>query len=227
MSVYKVLRSADSAVLPTLAPWGESLDVQNTERLGLLFTVDDVLGAPMCAWKAGSASATLELHDMAGGAVTLGGLDRTLVAFVDGAVDASQLIVEGAFNDTATLVVTMAWTSEQGDEFSVQRNVSLRVRECFEYEYVQDGVCRTCSDGFLIQDRVSESSVQSFSLACESAVRFRPSIDARRDSSADVGDCVTGCRHGNRRVCAVPCRPRAHLSGRPGVRGFGGVLARG
>jgi hypothetical protein len=176
MSVYKVLRSADSAVLPTLAPWGESLDVQNTERLGLLFTVDDVQGAPMCAWKAGSASATLALHDMAGGAVTLGGLDRTLVAFVDGAVDASQLVVEGAFNDTATLVVTMAWTSEQGDEFSVQRNVSLRVRPCFEYEYNQDGVCRTCSDGFLIQDPVSD--VRQLSIVCLWCDSL--SIDARR-----------------------------------------------
>jgi hypothetical protein len=48
----------------------------------------------------------------------------------------------------------------------VQRNVSLRVRECFEYEYVQDGVCRTCSDGFLIQDRVSESSVHSLAYEC-------------------------------------------------------------
>jgi predicted outer membrane repeat protein len=180
MSVYKAVEVEDSSVT-TLKLWGESLDVKNTGRLGLLFTVDDLFGAPMCAWKAGSASATLALHDMAGGAqVTLGGLDRTLVAFVDGAVDASQLIVEGAFNDTATLVVTMAWTSEQGDEFSVQRNVSLRVRPCFEHEYVQDGVCRTCSDGSLIQDPVSDDRVHSRS--CETCGAISPSIDARRGS---------------------------------------------
>ena len=155
MSVYRVMRSTDGSA-PTLQLWGEAIDVANTERLGLLFTVDDVQGAPMCAWKAGSASATLMLHDMVG-AVTLGGLDSTLVSFVDGAVDASQLIVEGAFNDTATLTVTMSWVSEQSDEFSVQRNVSLRVRPCLDTEYVVDGVCRKCGDGFLIQDPVSEA----------------------------------------------------------------------
>ena len=154
MTVYRATRSADSSA-PTLELWGESMDVANTERLGLLFTVEDVLGAPMCAWKQGFASATLTLHDMVG-AVTLGGQESTRVLFEDGSVDASQLIVEGAFNDTATLTVTMSWVSEQSDEFSVQRNVSLRVRPCLDTEYVVDGVCRTCNNGFLMQDPVSE-----------------------------------------------------------------------
>jgi predicted outer membrane repeat protein len=154
MHVYKTVHSADGSA-PTLQPWGDSIEVGNTERLGLLFTVDDVQGAPMCAWKEGSASATLMLYDMVG-AVTLGGQESTLVSFVDGAVDASQLIVEGAFNDSATLTVSMSWTSEQGDEFSVQRNVSLRVRPCLDTEFVVGGVCRKCGDGFLIQDPVSE-----------------------------------------------------------------------
>ena len=152
MTVYRATRSADSSA-PTLELWGESMDVANTERLGLLFTVEDVLGAPMCAWKQGFASATLTLHDMVG-AVTLGGQESTRVLFEDGSVDASQLIVECAFNDTATLTVSLAWTSGQGDEFSLQRDVSLRVRPCFSTEYVVDGVCRKCGDGFLIQDPV-------------------------------------------------------------------------
>jgi predicted outer membrane repeat protein len=152
MHVYRATRSADTSA-PTLELWGESMDVANTERLGLLFTVEDVLGAPMCAWKQGFASATLTLHDMVG-AVTLGGQESTRVLFEDGSVDASQLIVEGAFNDTATLTVSLAWTSGQGDEFSLQRDVSLRVRPCFSTEYVVDGVCRKCGDGFLIQDPV-------------------------------------------------------------------------
>ena len=87
--------------------------------------------------------------------MTLGGLDRTLVAFVDGAVDASQLIVVGGFNDEAVLTVSMVWTSEQGASFTVQRDVRLRIRACLHYEYVQDGVCRRCNVGYLIMDSVS------------------------------------------------------------------------